>query len=242
MKTLFLGLIFSMVCLVGLSQKEYNDLKILYADGNYEKLVKEAEKYTASDKTKSDPIPYIWLARGLYKISTSSEVADEFKNAFKDALGAIAKFIKNDKDGSAMADSENLEFVELLQVGLLERISNDIDTKNYRKAFGWVSNYKKISKNTLGSQYLEAACKFRNDDKSSAFTMWRDCETAAAKITSQEGWSETDIAILKLGVLESAECYVSVKQVEKAKKIVNTIMPWFEEDEEFKDAVNEVLY
>ena len=49
----------------------YDDLKILYADANYEKLAKVAAGYTEKDKTKKDIAPYIWLSKGLYKISLS---------------------------------------------------------------------------------------------------------------------------------------------------------------------------
>lgn len=242
MKTLFFGIVFSMSTLVGFGQKSYDDLQILYADGNYEKLIKVATKYTSDDATRKDPLPHLWMARGYYKISISGSDDPEDKNAFKDAVGAVAKFLKADKGGEAMSDPENSEFVETMQAALFEQISNDIATDNYRKAYSWVIKYNKISNNSLGSKYLEAACKFRTDDKSTAFTMWRECEAEAAKITDRASWSPTDLDIMKSGVLESAECLVSVRQVDKAKALVNKIAPWFEDDEEFKTAYNEILY
>jgi len=50
---------------------KYTDLQILFADANYEKLAKIAANYTEKDKTKKDVLPYIWLAKGLNKISQS---------------------------------------------------------------------------------------------------------------------------------------------------------------------------
>ena len=50
---------------------DYDDLKILYADGKYEKLVAAADKYTLKESTSKDPNSFMWLARGLYKISIS---------------------------------------------------------------------------------------------------------------------------------------------------------------------------
>lgn len=78
---------------------EYNDLRILYADGTYEKLVKASEKYTLSEKTKKDPAPYMWMARGLYKISLSGTDDEKYKNAYKDAIGVLGKSIKYDASG-----------------------------------------------------------------------------------------------------------------------------------------------
>ena len=61
----------------------FDDLKILYADANYEKLVKVAENYTLKDELKKDPIPFVWLAKGLYKISLSGSDDEKYKTAYK---------------------------------------------------------------------------------------------------------------------------------------------------------------
>ena len=63
--------------------QEYDDLLILKADQNWEKLIISSEKYTLKDATKNDPIPYYYMAYGLYKISFVGDRPDEFKNAFK---------------------------------------------------------------------------------------------------------------------------------------------------------------
>ena len=49
----------------------YDYLLVLFVDGEYEKLVKKAEKYTLNEKTKKDPIPWFYLSKGLYAISKS---------------------------------------------------------------------------------------------------------------------------------------------------------------------------
>ena len=64
----------------------YDDLRILYADGNYEKLVKVADKYTNADNTKKDPIPYLWLSKGLYKLHVGGNQDPVYKNAYKEML------------------------------------------------------------------------------------------------------------------------------------------------------------
>lgn len=241
MKHLFSGLLFMSLSLFSIGQQSFDDLKILYADGNYEKLVKEAEKYCEADDTKKDPMPHMWLAKGYYKISISGNDDPEFKNAFKDALGAMSKFLKNDKDGSARMDSDNAEFLDLIQSSLMEQIENELTIDNYRKAYSWVLKYKKVSDNYVGEMYLEGACKFRTDDKSSAFSLWRDAEKMISETTSTESWSETDLKILKVGVLESAECLVSVRQVDKAKTLLNKVAPLFEDDKDFKASYDAIV-
>lgn len=238
MKSILFGLFIIGFAVKSLAQ--FDDLKILYADGSYDKLIKEATKYCEKDETKKDPMPHLWLAKGYYKLSTTSNDAED-KNAFKDALGAVSKFLKNDKDGSAMSDVDNREFVELIQSSLMEQIDNEITTGNYRKAYSWVIKYKKISNNVIGAMYLEGATKFRTDDKSTAFGLWREAEKAIEEVTSTEDWSETDLKILKIGVMQSAECLVSVRQVEKAKALLNKVAPKFEGDEDFKSRYDAIV-
>lgn len=241
MKRLITSVFFSAIGLMTFAQGTYDDLRILYADGNYEKLVREAEKYNNNEDTKKEPMPYLWLGKGLYKISISGNDDPAFKNAYKDAIGATNKFLKYDKDGEYMADEDNSDFVYTMQRTLMEQIDNELATENFRKAFSWVIKYKKISNNFIGAMYLEGACKFRTDDKSSAFTLWRDAEQLVAELTSMDGWSETDKKILKIGVLESAECLVSVRQTQKAKDLLNKVAPWFEEDEDFKASYDAIV-
>jgi hypothetical protein len=217
----------------------FDDLKILYADANYEKLVKVAENYTLKDELKKDPIPFVWLAKGLYKISLSGSEDEKYKTAYKDAIAAVGKAIKNDKDGSLLTEYQ--EFIDEFQLSLVEMINNDLTAKDYNKASGWVIKYYKITRNPVGAKYLDGAAKYRKSDKGGANTLWKEAETLLTGITSIEEWSEADKTILKVGVLQTAECYIAGKQVEKAKSILNKIAQWYEEDEDFKTKYDELI-
>lgn len=218
---------------------EFDDLKILYADGDYEKLCREADKYTQDDKTKKEPLPYYWLAKGLYQISLSSTDDEKFKNAYKEAITAYSKFVKTDKENTYQ--EEFAEFKDEIQKSLMERINNELSVDNARKAYSWVIKYKKLSNNLIGEMYLEGACKFKSDDKSTGFTLWRDADKAMSELTSMDTWSETDKTMLKIGVLQAAECYVSIRQESKAKDLLNRVAQWFEGDEDFKARYDEIV-
>lgn len=231
-----LGIFALTMTLTVFGQKEYDDLRILYADGKYEKLVKVADGYTNNDKTKKDALPYFWLARGLYKIHQKGSADPVYKSAYKDAINAVSKGIKFDKSGSVLSQSEYVEFLDEIQGSIVEQITNEITANNYRKAFGWVNSYKKISANPIGQMFLDGVCKFRTDDKSSAFTLWKQVDTQLKSINSIDAWSKGDIDMLRLGAVQTAECYVSSKKVEDAKAILNKVSKWFAEDETFQEA------
>lgn len=218
---------------------DYNDLRILYADGNYDKLIKESEKYTMKESTKNDPVAYIWLAKGLFKISGESTGEEKYKNAYKDALGALGSAKKKDKDGSVFAAES--EFVDTIKSTLTETIMNHITAKEYQKASGWIIKVYKISPDNIGAKFLEGACKFRAGDKGGAGMLWKDAEKKLTAVTSINDWSRPDKEMLKIGVLESAECYLASKQVDKAKSILNKVAQWFENDEEFRKRYDEIV-
>lgn len=218
---------------------DYNDLVILFADGNYSKLIKESEKYTSKDDTKNDPLPYYWMAKGLYKISFDNERDEEFKNAFKDAITVLGKCRKKDKDNSFY--EANKEFFMEVKGSLNEQIENDIAAKDFRKAAGWAIRVYKISPDDMGAKYLEGACKYRNSDKSGANTLWKEGEKLLAATTSIEDWSKEDKALLKLGVFQTAECYISSKQTDKARALLNKVAQWYEGDEDFKAKYDQIV-
>lgn len=217
----------------------YDDLKILYADGNYEKLVKVAENYSLKEDLKKDPMPFIWLAKGLYKISLSGTDEEKFKNAYKDAIAAVSKALKNDKDNSALTDHQ--EFIDEFQMSMVTRIDNDLAANDFNKASGWVIKYYKVTKNPVGAKFLDGASKYRKSDKGGANTAWKEADLMLKGITSIEDWSDADKQILKLGALQTAECYLASKQKEKAKALLNKVAQWYEEDESFKAKYDEIV-
>lgn len=220
----------------------YDDLKVLYADGNYEKLAKVASGYTESDKTSKDVLPYIWLAKGLYKISLSGVEDERFKTAYKDAIMYLKKGISYDlkyNDGSTIA--ENREFIDLFQASLMETVDNDVSTGNFKKAYGWAVKYKTITVNPVGANYMMGACKYRDQDKATARTLWQEADAQLAKITGIDDWSEADRKMLKVGILHSAAAMKDGRQLDQAKALLNKAAQWFEEDEDWKERYDEIV-
>lgn len=231
---------FLSICFISTAQPpNFDDLVILYADGNYEKLVAQAEKYTLKEDLKKNPVPFMWLAKGLDKVAASGTDNERFKNAYKDAIGAMSKVVKNDKDTACF--NANIEFVESFQMGLIERVNNEISANDFKKAAGWDTKYYKVSFNILGAKYLEGACKYKATDKGGANAQWALCEKELAKVTSVENWTKADLEILKIGVLLTAECYNASRLTDKAKNLLNKVAPWFEEDADFKAKYDELI-
>ncbi|WP_343748345.1 hypothetical protein [Fluviicola sp.] len=218
---------------------EYNDLRILYADGDYEKLVRASEKYVLSDKTKADALPHMWMARGLYKVSLSGTADEKYKNAYKEAIGELGKSIKYDKSGEVQ--TEYAEFYDEFKNSLVEMIKNEIETPDYKKAATWVLKYYKINLTSIGAKYLDGVCKYRNSDKGGANTAWKEAETMLKSVSDIESWSKAEKDLLMMGILQTAECYVSSKQVDKARTLLGKVAQWYEGNEDFKTKYDEIV-
>ncbi len=231
------------ISLIGRAQSpDYTDLRILYADANYEKLAKEAEKYTNDDKTKKDILPYIWLSKGLYKISLSGTDDEKFKNAYKDAIKFLGKGIKYDlkyNDGATI--EEEREFIDQFQMSLYELIINEIGAESYKRGSAWAIKYQKISVNTVGSSYIMGACKFFDNDKQGAREKWQEGEKLLEEIESIENWSDADKNMLKMGVLYSAKAMIKGRQESKAQDLLGKVSQWFENDEDWQTQYDEIV-
>lgn len=220
----------------------YDDLKILYADANYEKLAKVAASYTEKDKSSKDVLPYIWLSKGLYKISLSGNSNPAFKNAYKDAIKYLSKGIKYDlKYNDGVTIEEHKEFLDKFQLSLQEVIDNEMTSGNVKRAYSWGIKYQKITMNPVGAKFIMGACKFEDQDKPSARTLWQEGDKMLAEITSIEGYSEADRKMLKKGVLASAASMVKGRQNDSARALLNKVSQWFEEDEDWQDLYDEIV-
>ena len=238
MKKLVAAVFLLFVGLAKAQGPDYDDLRILYADGNYEKLVAKAENYTTNDKTKKDALPYFWHGRGLYAISLTGEAGDKYKNAFKESVNSVGKAIKLDKSGEVLKEYD--EFIIEYKSAIVERIQNDMDDPKVKNS-AWVVKYYKMDPNSVGAKYLEGFFKFKNNDKSGANLAWKDADTKLKAITSIEGWQEPDKELLKMGALKAAEMYKSMKQVDKARALLGSVKQWYEDDEDFMKEYDEIV-
>jgi len=241
-------LLFSLLLITNLSfsqRPEYDDLKVLFADANYEKLVKKAEGYTLKDKTKKDVLPYIWLSKGLFKISTSDNQDDKFKNAYKQSIKHMGKAIKYDLKYNNMATvAEHEDYLHELQLSLQIRIENEMageTTGGFKKGYSWALNYKKISINLISINFVSGSCKYFSGDKPGARSEWQTGNKALEEIESLDSWSEADKLLLKLGVLYTAKAYNSSNQKDKARSLLGRVSQWFEEDPDWQEKYDEIV-
>ncbi len=221
------------------NDEDYEELLILKADQNWEKLIRQAEKMTNKTKYKNDPMPYYYLAYGLYQISFIGDRDDSYKNAYKDALTAVGKMGRKDSDGAVLEEYE--EFFNELKYSLYEIIVNEIEADEYRRAFGWVMKIYKFDREHIGGKYLEGACRYRNGDKGTARVKWKDGLELLKALEDTSELMEADLAFIKLGLYESAKAQKESRQIDAAREIMNLGQKFFDSDEEWGRWYKEIM-
>ena len=72
--TLFL--IHSSLILTSQSDNTYDDLLVLLVNEDYKDCFNKSIKYTTKDKTKKDPLPYLFAAKSAYRMSRDHKFTD----------------------------------------------------------------------------------------------------------------------------------------------------------------------
>jgi len=218
----------------------YDDLVIDYADGNYDKLLKKAEKYTQNDKTKNDAIPFLYMAKCNFQMSKDQEWLEKYPKAFNDAIRFAGNTIKKDKEGIVV--SENQEFFIDLKTSLVEDIKNLVEEGSYAKLMGYIAKLHRFSKDDVGSYFLRAAAQYNEKDKGGAKLTQKEAWERLDAVESVEGWSDIDKEMLRIGVIEYCNAQINIiRQTQPAKDLLGKVKQWLEDDEIFMDYYNKVI-
>ena len=229
----------------------YDDLVILYADAQYEKLLKKSEKYTLSDKTRKDAIPYLFLSKANFEISKGGELLEKFPRAFKDAVKYAGKCIQKDKEGIVVAD--NMAHFTALKVVITEELRNLAESNDYGRLMGKIPLMVKIDPKDVGAIYLKAAAYYHKKDVTGmkktakiADELLANADPNAYTISDDDSHDLTnkkkiDKEMLKIGVIHYSRALILARQKPAAIDLMGKIAQWFEEDAEFKSAYDEIV-
>lgn len=236
--TLLAALVFIVnICLA--QRPGYDDLKVLFADGNYEKLIKSAEAYTQKESSKNDALPYYFLGQGYYKISLTNNKNPIYQNAYKDAISAFGNCIKRDVNGEV----QRVFVVEIeeFKMSLVNKIAQNLASANYTEASTWVTKFYKLNQKSIGTNYLDGVCKYRAANKAGAELVWKLADQGMSALTDINTLGKAEADLLKIGIMQSADCFVADKQVERAKTLMKKGKPFFEFEADFMAKYKQIV-
>jgi tetratricopeptide (TPR) repeat protein len=152
--------IFGLLCLFALcglntwaqTDNDYEDLLTLFVDEKYEKCLYKAEGYTLNEKTKKDPLPYLFVSRCYFQISKMDEFKAKYPDPFKDAMKYISKYAAKDKERKYAGDYE--EFLSELRQSAIAQAETQMDAQKFTKAKTLYDQVSDMDPNDAGAQIM----------------------------------------------------------------------------------------
>lgn len=143
--TILLTVIYSCMTFVIYAQQndKYEKLKDLYVERKYEACLAKSVKFTQNEKTRKDPIPYLYLSKSYYELSLSEdpEIIDYYPKALKNALKFAIKF--NQKDKKDVFQELAADHILKLTKKFIEETQKQYDNGKYNTVS---VNYKQLLK------------------------------------------------------------------------------------------------
>jgi tetratricopeptide (TPR) repeat protein len=232
MKKLFAFLILAMLAiqpLLAQTENDYKDLLTLFVTEKYEKCLYKAEGYTLDEKTKKDPLPYMFMSRCFYEMSKRDEFKEKYPNAFKDAMKYISKYGSKDKEKVYLSEYE--DYIAQIRAAAIAQAETMMDTQKFSKAKQLYDQLLDIDPNDAGAQLMMGVVQGLMKAK-------KESDTALAKakaILSEKkaGQAAEELYLLKYALTMHATNLASTSK-DAAKEWLDLGLEYFPEDKEYK--------
>ena len=119
---------------------EFQDLRVLYMDQKYEKLISKAEAYVNKDKTRKNPEPYLYLSKAYFEISQLEEYSKKYpsEKAFREAMKWATKYRRKDREGEIYEDNDF--YFNELKKAVIEEAAGLMSDEKYSRAKRYYSS------------------------------------------------------------------------------------------------------
>lgn len=217
---------------------DYDDLMILYANGNYTELIKSSKSYCKKNETKNDPLPHMWLGRGYFYNSLDGANSEEEQKIYlQKAIDELSNCIKSDT--TQQIQEQYFSFFHDFKRILLDVIINEIESE-IPTTF-WLSEYYKISPESVGARYVEGYYEHFYNNEPCGILLWNEADSLLASGHSPFDSQTVEGKLLSLGVTRTLHFFVENNQPEKALKLVLKMTSYLKEDPDFQLVSESIL-
>lgn len=240
-KTLFMMLVLALAAPnISAQEVEYDDLLILYVDGNYEKLISKAEKYTDDSDTRRDPRPFLYISMAYFEISKNEELSEDYPKAFRDALKYASKFSKKDKENEYFR--EHRDYLDELRSEAMREADlfmADNDVRGMSQAARIYKYLVDIDPNDVGSVMMYSAVLYKINRRGEADLLMRELGPKLTDIDFDD-MSPDQQEMLKFGMIHYSNYLKDQGMADSARVTMNLGHPYFKDDNEFRLSYEEI--
>ena len=216
--------------------QEYMDLLLLFVDEKYDVCFSKSMKYTIKDKTKKDPLPYLYVAMSSYEMSKDHKYTNLHPKAFKNAISYTTKYRKKDKEYKYKSDAS--PFIDKFKSELTEEVENYIMEKtesSYSKASSLAKKICYMDPDDYGAKLLYSHLCFLIKDKTTGKEYFKICKEKLTEMSDNKFGlkylSKSQQYILRFALIETAHFY-KAKNPSQSKEILELGKHFFYEKNE----------
>jgi len=222
------------------AQGDYDNLLEMLVDEKYDKLLYRAEKYTLDDKTKKDPIPYLYLSMAFYEISKRPEdfKEDLTKGAFKNSLKYVVKYRKKDKESVYYAEYQ--DYFDKLRKGCISEADIYNDQEKFTKSKGYYKYLTGLDKNDPGAWLMKGYTEHKLKSRKDAGLSFGKAKTIVDEMGC-DYLTKVQMGLLKSAIITCAEMWDDEGQSDLAKEWLEIGYEYFKDDKEFNVTYEMIL-
>jgi tetratricopeptide (TPR) repeat protein len=232
-----LAMVFAMVFSANAQSGEYEDLLKLFVDEKYDKVILKATKYTETDATKKDPLPYLFISMSYFELSKDDKMKEKFPDAFKLALKYIKSYSAKDKEKKYAAEYE--DFFGALRTAIINEGELMLDQQKYTKAKGMYTYLIAMDENDAGAQiYMGIVLSAMKVKKESEAALAKATELISSKTCTVS--TKEQKVLLKNALITYATMLTDAGNKSLAKEWLESGSEFFTDDKEYQITLESV--
>ena len=238
-----------------------DELTQLFVDRDFLKLIKRADDYRVKPKYAGDPTPLIFLAKGYYALYIDDIKQSLVGDPYDAAITSLSEAIEMDQNGILNMPIHRMWLAkfqnEIFQQGVLFKLDeqdgypvfSSLSAKNLKDSDKKEKNEENkeeliegieqsilITKNPNAYRFLEAAIRYNAKEIKEANAIYKTEIPNLNKLENLDGYTETDLAALRIGIILSAQVlHLKDKNYKNACEIYNAVDQWFDTEDDFED-------
>lgn len=232
MKKLLLFILLLPLGYAAQAQDDYDNLLEMLVDEKYEKLLYRAEKYTLDDKTKKQPLPYLYMSMAYYEINKTPEEFDEDLSgkAFNNCLKYCVKHRKKDKENEYYTEYE--DFFDDVRKGAIAEAELNIDMLKFTKSKSYFKYLVSIDKSDPGAWMMKGMSEFKLKSRKDSGLSW-DKAKEIVESGGAEVLTKVQLGLFKRAIIYCAEMWDEAGESEKARTWLELGYEYFKDDREY---------
>ena len=218
---------------------EFEDLRVLYMDQKYEKLISKAEGYVNKDNFRKSPEPYLYLSKDYFEMSQLEEFAEKYPpdKAFRDALKWASKYRRKDKEGAIYQDHDF--YFNELKKSAIEEAGGLMSDQKYSRAKRYYDGITDFDPTDPGAWLMLGHCQVQMRSMQEAKLTYQQAGKAM-HAANMEKLNSTERKLLLNGVINYSDYLIEQGMKDSARTTLDLARPALDGDSEFEMYLNKV--